>query len=400
MVKRGHILFIVENNAVPDDPRVWKEALAAREFGYDVSVICPSSRNQYDRRNIIHGIQIYRHPRPIEGLGKWSMLLEYLTAFFWESWLAIRVFLTRPFAVIHGANPPDHIFLVALIFKIVGVKFVFDHHDLTPEVYVAKYGAQSIIHKILLWMERLTFCTADLVVSTNESYKKIALKRGKKAEGDIIVVRNGPDLSTIPVVSPNPGLLGGFRNMIGYVGNIGHQEGIENLLEAVSYIVNKKKRSEIKFAIVGTGPHLKNLIRQAKAMGLEKYVEFFGFVPDKLLYEILTTSDICVNPEFRNDFTDKSTMIKIMEYMSFKKPIVQFYTTESEFTAGGAAISIRSNDVVQFADAILALLDDPARRAEMGEIGRGRIDALLSWQLQKEKLRTVYDRVLSKPLFS
>jgi glycosyltransferase involved in cell wall biosynthesis len=394
MVRGGHILFIVENNTVPFDRRVWAEARSAREFGYDVSVICPSDRNRNDDRSTADGIRIYRHPRPVEGSNKWATVLEYLNALFWESFLAIRLFLNRPFSVIHSANPPDHVFLIALAFKIVGVKFIFDHHDLTPETYSAKYGAEGLVQRVLLWMERLSFQAADVVISTNESYKKIAIGRGGKSESDVIVVRNGPDLSAIPELSPNPGLLEGFRHLVGYVGILGKQEGIENLLQAASHIVHEEKRSDILFAVVGSGPHLKSLIREAKAMDLEHYVRFFGYVPDALLYEILATADICVNPEFRNDFTDKSTMIKIMEYMSFRKPIVQFHTVESEYTAGEAAVSITSNDVIPFADAILALLDDPVRRDKMGEMGRERVEKVLSWQIQKEKLRSVYDRII------
>jgi glycosyltransferase involved in cell wall biosynthesis len=395
MVKSRHILFIVENNSVPFDRRVWHEACSARDFGYEVSVICPTDKRSYDNRSLIDGIRIYRHPCPIEGLNRWAMLFEYLNALFWESLLALRVFLKRPFSVIHSANPPDHVFLIAIAFKIVGVKFVFDHHDLVPETYVAKYGAKSIVYRILLWIERLSLKAANIVISTNESYKKIAIERDGKSDEDIVVVRNGPDVSNIPTPLPRPELLGGFRHLIGYVGVIGKQDGIENLLSVADYLVKKRQRRDIKFAVVGSGPNLKNLIRDAKAMALDGYVQFFGFVSEELLLEILTASDICINPEFRNEFTDKSTMIKIMEYMALKKPIVQFYTTEGEITAGDAAISIRDNDIVQFGDAILALLGDPARRARMGDVGRERIEKQLSWPIQAKKLEAVYDRIIS-----
>jgi hypothetical protein len=177
MVKRKHILFIVENNSVPYDRRVWNEALSAREFGYDVSIICPSDRRYRRNRETIKGIRIYRHPCPLEGWGKMAFVFEYLNAFCWESLLSMRIFLTHPFSIIHSANPPDHIFLIALAFRPAGVKFVFDHHDLTPETYIAKYGARGTVYRILLWMERLALCAADIVISTNESYKKVAIKR-------------------------------------------------------------------------------------------------------------------------------------------------------------------------------------------------------------------------------
>ncbi len=196
--------------------------------------------------------------------------------------------------------------------------------------------------------------------------RRVAIERGDKSERDIVVVRNGPEISAIPDVRPDPGLLDGFKHLVGYVGIIGKQEGIENLLEAANHILRVRNRQDIKFAVVGTGPHLKTVMQRSKAMGLERHVQFFGYVPDDRLYEILATSDICVNPEFNNEFTDRSTMIKIMEYMCFRKPIVQFRTTESEYSAGDAAIHIRNNDVPQFADAILALLGDPVPQGKDG----------------------------------
>jgi glycosyltransferase involved in cell wall biosynthesis len=394
LVKARHILFIVENNSVPFDRRVWHEACSARDFGYDVSVICPADKRSHDRRKLIDGIGVYRHPSPIEGLNRWTMILEYLNAFVWEFLLTLRLFLTRPFSAIHAANPPDHLFLIALPFKLAGVKFVFDHHDLSPETYVAKYGGKSIVYKILLWIERLSFEAADVVIATNESYKKIAMERGGKRETDIVVVRNGPDASPVPSLLPKPEILGGFRYLIGYVGVIGKQDGLENLLAVADYIVNKKNRHDVKFAVAGTGPNLRNLIRSAKVMGLNEHVHFFGFVSEELLLEILGASDICINPEFRNEFTDRSTMIKIMEYMALRKPIIQFWTTEGEFSAGDAAISIKNNDIAQFAEAILALLEDPDRRARMGEIGRERVEKQLSWPIQARKLEAVYDRIM------
>ncbi len=397
MVKRDHVLFIVENNTVPFDRRVWAEARAAREFGYDVSVICPHDRIRKATGDLIDGIRIFRHPRAVEGLAKRTTFLEYLNAFFWELLLSVRIFLDRPFSVIHSANPPDHVFLIAWAFRPAGVKFVFDHHDLTPEAYVAKYGSKGLVYRILLWMERMSFRRADLVISTNESYRKTAVERGGKGEREVFVVRNGPDLSAFPDRPPDPALRAGFRYLIGYVGIIGAQEGLENLLEAANYLVNRKQRKDIKFAVIGTGPRLKSLVRDARAMGLGRYCQFFGWVPDSRMHEILASADVCINPEFRNPFTDKSTMIKIMEYMSFWKPIVQFYTTESDFTAGEAAISIKNNDITEFAEAILALLEDPERRQRMGRFGRERIEKLLNWQVQKQYLKAAYDQILAGP---
>lgn len=393
---KPHILFIVENNSVPFDLRVWNEARAAKEFGYDVTVICPSDARRKDTRPVIEGIRIYVHPQTAEGHSQLSQVLEYLNASFWEMWLSLRVFLAHRFQVIHAANPPDHLFLIALPFKLLGAKFLFDHHDIAPENYVAKFGRKGFLYKVLLIMERLTFLSADLVVSTNSSYKAIAMTRGGKKDEEVIVVRNGPDLSRMPDVSPDPGLRQGFSHLVGYVGVIGQQEGIENLLAAVAGIVEKARRTDIKFIVVGSGPHLKSLIQRSEAMGLAGYVHFTGFVPDQVLWTVLASSDVCVNPEFGNEFTDRSTMIKIMEYMTFAKPIVQFRTREGEFSAGLSAVNIPGNDVTLFSEAILALLDDPERRRRMGAWGRKRIEDELQWGIQKRRLAEAYRRILDE----
>jgi glycosyltransferase involved in cell wall biosynthesis len=394
-VKKKHILFIVENNPAPPDARVWAEARAAKEFGYDVSIISPYDNLVKDNRPIIDDIGIYRHPRPAERSGRWGLVLEYINAAFWEFLLSVKIFFVHRFHVIHGANPPDHIFLISLPFKLLGVKFVFDHHDLTPENYAVKFAKRGLVFRLLLLMERLTFRTADLVISTNESYAKIAQQRGGKKKDGIIVVRNGPDLSRNRHVALNPNLKEGFNYLIGYVGVIGQQEGIENLLAVVDYLVHERKRTDIKFIVVGRGPHLENVRSQSEAMGISQYICFTGYIPREQLYEVLATSDLCVNPEFGNEFTDKSTMIKIMEYMAFGKPVVQFYTSEGEITAAGAAAYVKDNDIVNFAEAIMELLADPVRRQKMGAIGRNRIEKTLSWAQQKKNLEVAYKRVLT-----
>lgn len=388
--KPKHVLLIVENNPVPKDTRVWAEAQALREFGYEVSVICPADGKRRQSLRRIKDIDIYEHPRPLEGAGIAGLLLEYANALIWEIVLSLRIFLRKRFHVIHAANPPDHLFLVALIFKPFGVKFIFDHHDVAPENFYAKFGRKGVCYRLLGFMEWLTFKTADVLISTNESYKKVAMRRGGRRSEDIFVVRNGPDLDNIPQVAPNPDLRDGFRYLVGYVGILGQQEGIENLLGTVDYLVSTKKRTDIRFIIVGKGPHRRHLVQLSRDMGLEPYVWFTGYIPDQDLYQILTTSDVCVNPEFSNEFTDKSTMIKIMEYMTFRKPIVQFHTREGEVTAGDAAVYVRTNSVIDFAEATLQLLEDSERRRVMGDAGRRRIEESLAWQWQKLTLKDAY----------
>jgi len=395
-VTQKHILFIVENNCALRDRRVWAEILAAREFGYTVSAICPKDnlRNGDDeqRSTRLDGIRVYQHPRLVEGRGVVGLLFEYANALFWEIILSARVFCTHPFHIIHAANPPDHLFLIAMFYKLFGVKFVFDHHDITPEAYIAKFGNKGRFHNILLLMERLSFRSADVVITTNASYKKIAVERGSKDSSDVIVVRNGPTLSQLPQIQPNPKLREGFRYLVGYVGVIGQQEGIENLLRIVDYIVRIKKREDIKFIIVGTGTNWKQVVRLCGEMGLDRYFWFTGYIPDRDLYEILSSVDVCVNPEFGNEFTDKSTMIKIMEYMAFERPIVQFYTREGEVTAGEAASYVRHNSPNLFAEELLGLLEDAGRRNTMGISGRKRIENELCWERQKGELKKAYDR--------
>ena len=388
---KKHILFIVENNSVPWDVRVWAEALAAKEYGYDVSVICPVHKkapmDKYEQRE---GIDIYRHPMPIEAHGAIGFFIEYFSALFWELLLSIRLFIKKPFQIIHSANPPDHVFMIAIPFKLFGVKYIFDHHDITPETYVAKFGAKNFVFKVLMWMEKATFKTADIVISTNESYKKIAITRGGKKDSDVFVVRNGPDLSRIQFPQPNPQLKNGFEYLVAYLGVINNQEGIDNLLRSVRYLIYEKNITNVKYLIIGTGPHWNEMVQLSKDMNLEKYVTFTGYIPYKDLYEILTTADICVNPEFCNEFTDKSTMIKIMDYMAFGKPIVMFETTEGKVTAGGSATYVSNNDETEFAHAIMDLLNDKTKREKMSQIARERVDTMLQWSLQKINLHNAY----------
>ena len=387
---KKHILLIVENNPVPHDIRVWNEAQALNEFGYKVSVICPQSIKSPAKFEILNNIFIYRHYIPFEANGKFGFILEYANALFWEFFLSLYIFIKDPFQVIHAANPPDHIFIIAAFYKLLKVKYVFDHHDITPENYLAKFSVEDPFYKLLLVMEKLTFKTADIVISTNESYKNIALTRGNKGKKDVFVVRNGPNLSAIPVTAPDAKWKFGYPYLVAYVGNIGNQEGIDSLLKIVHYLVYQREIVDTRFIIIGTGPHWQAIVQLAKTMNLEKYVMFTGYIPYKDFYEILATSDLCINPEFRNEFTDKSTMIKIMDYMTFGKALVQFETTEGKITAGDAAYYVRENNVEHFANAVVHLLRESAIRNKMGDFGRKRIEEFLNWDEQKKVLKSAY----------
>lgn len=388
---RKHILFIVENNPVPHDIRVWNEAQAAREFGYEVTIICPRNKKNPFRFEVINGITIYRHYIPFEAGGKFSFLFEYINALFWEFVYSLYVFIKKPFQFIHAANPPDHIFIIAAFYKLFKVKYIFDHHDITPENYLAKFNNMDFLYRTTLFMEKLTFNTADIVISTNESYKNVALTRGKKQSDEVFVVRNGPNLANIPSVTKNDNWKDGFDYLVSYIGNIGNQEGINLLLDIVHKLVFERNVTNVKFIIIGTGPNWEKMVKLSKAMNLEKYVTFTGYIPYEDFYEILATSDLCINPEQRNEFTDKSTMIKIMDYMTFGKPIVQFETTEGKVTAGDAAYYVGENSIENFTDAIIHLIKNPNKRKQMGEIGRLRIEKELNWDEQKKNLKMAYN---------
>jgi glycosyltransferase involved in cell wall biosynthesis len=259
-----------------------------------------------------------------------------------------------------------------------------------PETYFEKFGKRGLMHRALMLMEKLTFKTADIVISTNESYKKIAIERGNKKPEHVFVVRNGPDLSRVIFKSPNEKLKEGLKYLVAYLGVMNKQEGIDNLLQSVKHIVHTKGITNTKFVLIGTGSDWDRLVALSKEMGLERYVRFTGFIPYEELYEILATADVCVNPEMRNEFTDKSTMIKIMDYMVFGKPIVMYYTCEGKVTAGEAAVYIEKNDPVEFAEILLDLLADKEKRGRKGRIAKERIDQELKWDWQKKVLHKAY----------
>lgn len=389
------ILIIVENLPVPSDRRVWLEARTLQACGAEVTVICPTGKGHEAREEVIEGVTIYRHPLPREGSGAAGYLAEYGAALFWQSRLALRAFRRRGFDVIHACNPPDLIFLVALPFRLLGKRFVFDHHDLSPELYEAKFGRRGVFWRLLMLCERLTFGLATVSIATNESYRQIALTRGGMKAADVFTVRSGPDLSRLRPVAPVDGWRNGRRYLVGYVGVMGEQEGIDLLLAAAAHLV-AKGRQDIQFVLVGGGPSLPDLRRMASAMGLDGCVTFTGRVPDAALFEVLSTADLCVNPDRVNAMNDKSTMNKILEYMAFSRPIVQFDVTEGRVSAGDASLYARPNDPVDFADRIEELLADPRGRAEMGRIGLERVTGQFAWPLQAGALIAAYRRVFQK----
>ncbi len=388
--KNKRVLIIVENLPLPFDRRVWQEATTLKQSGYQVSIICPEGKGYEKRFEVIEGIHIYRHPLPFEADGALGYLLEYSTALFWEFYLAWKIQLTRGFDIIHACNPPDLIFLIAVFFKLLGKKFVFDHHDINPELYEAKFGKKDIFYKLMLLFERLTFKSADVSIATNESYKRIAIQRGGMDSNKVFIVRSGPSLERLKIVPPVESLKNGRKYLVGYVGVMGKQEGIDYLLESVKYIVYTLGRTDIQFGLVGGGTEIDNMKRMASDLGVSEYVTFTGRVPDKELLEMLNTSDICVNPDIANEMNDKSTMNKIMEYMALGKPIVQFDLAEGRVSAQKSSLYALKNNATDFADKIVELLEKPELMEKMAKIGKARVINELEWCHEEPKLLAAY----------
>ena len=385
------VLILVENLPSPFDRRVWQEACTLRDAGYGVSIICPTGAGCELKFEVIDAIYIYRYRLPLEAASAAGYALEYASAIAQAFILSWRVLLTRGFDVVHACNPPDLLVLVAGFFKLFGKKFLFDHHDLGPELYEAKFGRRDFLYRLLLRLERLTFRAADVSIATNESYRQVAIARGRMAPERVFVVRSGPDLARLERLAPDERLKRGRRYLVGYVGVMGRQEGVDYLLRAVHHIVFGVQRRDVHFGLVGGGTALEQMKSLAAELGVAEFVTFTGRVPERELLAMLNTADVCVNPDVANEMNDKSTMNKVMEYMALGKPIVQFDLTEGRFSAQQASLYARRNDAVDLATKIVELLDDPARRAAMGAFGRRRVEEQLQWRHEAPRLLAAYD---------
>lgn len=387
-----HILIIVENLPVPFDRRVWQEATTLKERGADISIICPQMKGYTIPFEILEGIEIYRHPLPLEARGALAYLMEYGSAIYHEIKLAKKIYKKKPFHVIHGCNPPDLIYLTAKLFKTKGVKYVFDHHDINPELYIAKYNKKDFFYTLMCYFEKQTFYHAVASIATNESYKKIAIERGRMNEKDVQVVRSGPKLDRLKIQESKLEYKKGRKYLIGYLGVIGEQEGIDLLLESAKHICSK--RQDVQFAIVGGGSDLEILKKLSIDMGLDSYVDFYGRVSDQFLLDVLNTADICVNPDKPTEMNNLSTMNKIMEYMALGKPIVQYDLKEGRYSAQGASLYAQNTSTEDFAEKIIYLLDNESIRLQMGQYGYNRVLGELSWEYESKKLVDFYLKIL------
>jgi glycosyltransferase involved in cell wall biosynthesis len=385
------VLILVENLPSPFDRRVWQEACTLRDAGYAVSIVCPTGVGCERRFEIVENVHIYRYRLPLEAASAAGYALEYLCALTQSFLLSWRVLLTRGFDAVHACNPPDLLFLVGAFFKLLGKKFLFDHHDLCPELYQAKFGRRDLWYRLLLRLERLTFRAADVSIATNDSYRSVALTRGRMAPQRVFVVRSGPSLARLRQLPPDERLKRGRSHLVGYVGVIGEQEGIDLLLCVVRHIVFGLGRRDIQFGLVGGGTALEDMRALAAELDVAEFVTFTGRVPDEELLAMLNTAEVCVNPDPANDMNDKSTMNKVLEYMALGKPLVQFDLTEGRWAAQEAALYARRDDTADFAAKIVELIDDPPRRAAMGALGRRRIETELEWRHQAPQLLAAYD---------
>ena len=390
--------MLLENQAYPQDVRVRREANALTAAGYTVSVICPAKPGQ-PSREVLQGVRLYRYPEPSGANGFLGYLWEYAYSTGASFALSLIVFFRGGFDVIHAHNPPDTFVFVAAFYKMFGKRFIFDHHDLSAEMYKARMpgGGNRMVYHALVLLEKLTCFFADHVIATNESYKRMEMERGGVPEERITVVRNGMELDRALPAEPERSLVEKRKIIIGYVGVMGFQDGVDYLLRALDHLIHGLGRSDVYCVLVGTGDMWPKLLELARDLHLLPYVWFTGFVPSAKMQNCMCAADICVAPEPSNPFTDRSTMVKIVHYMSFSKPIVAFDLPEHRFTAGDAAVYVQPNDELAFAKALAELMDDPLRRQALGALGRRRFETGLAWEYSVPKLLEAYQKILPGP---
>jgi glycosyltransferase involved in cell wall biosynthesis len=389
------ICIIVENEPVPADRRVWQEARALVGAGFRVSVICPKGSGCDSSAETLEGIEIYRYPA-------WNAqktagyVFEYIFALVMQFYLAWKVYARNRFRALLACNPPDTIFLIALAFKPLGVRFVFDHHDLCPELYEAKFKRRGPIYEMLCLLERLTFRTADMSIATNESYRDIAIARGKMKPDRVLVVQTCAALTDVTGTQEILELKRGKPHMVLYVGMMEPQDGVSLLIEAIEYIVKKTCREDTRFILIGSGSELPKLKTLAVRLGVDNFIEFTGLLPHKQVCLYLCVADVCVAPDPLNPLNDKSTMIKTLEYMAFSKPIVLFDLKEGRRAVGEGALYARPDDPIDFANQIEKLLDSESLRRKLGEFGGKRTEEGLNWEAQSAKLIRAFETLIAQ----
>ncbi|MFC4082840.1 glycosyltransferase family 4 protein [Amycolatopsis samaneae] len=387
-------MILVENLSVPFDRRVWQESTTLRDAGWEVHVICPQgTKRDTEPYAEIDGVRVHRYPLKAATGGPAGYLQEYGSALWHTIRLARKVARLGHIDVVHACNPPDLLFLVALLLKRRGTRFVFDQHDLCPELYLSRFDrGEDLLYRGVCALERATYRAADVVIATNESYREAALTRGRKSPDDVFVVRSAPVIDRFRQVPAEPELKRGKPHLLCYLGVMGPQDGVDYALRALASLRDEHGRDDWHAAFVGSGDTFDEMVALAKRLGLAERVEFTGRIPDADLVRYLSAADVCLAPDPMNPLNDVSTMNKIMEYMAMSRPLVSFDLREARVSAGDAALYAPANDVGEFAKLIAKLLDDPAERARMGELGKARVNGPLSWDNSRIALLAAYDR--------
>jgi glycosyltransferase involved in cell wall biosynthesis len=399
--ERGpRVLVLVENLSVPFDRRVWQECRALTDAGYRVEVICPrGTKHDPEPFAEIQGVRIHRYPLTAATGGPAGYLREYSVALWHTMRIARRLSQHEPFDVVHACNPPDLLFLIALALRSSGARFLFDHHDLVPELFESRFArGPRVLHWVSVVLERLTFRTADAVISTNDSYREVAITRGGLPADRVRVVRSAPDLSRFVPVEPKPALKRGKTFLACYLGVMGPQDGVDYALRALAYLHGHMRRDNLQTTFIGSGDVFEESVALASRLGLDEVVEFTGRVPDETVQAYLSTADLCLSPDPKNPLNDVSSMNKVVEYMAMSRPVVSFDLHEARVTAGDAAVYATDNDEARFAELIAELLDDPERRERMGMTGRRRVEKALSWEVSRGNLLAAYEDLLARPL--
>jgi glycosyltransferase involved in cell wall biosynthesis len=392
--QQRRVLYVLQNLPVPFDRRAWLQASTLAKNGYEVSVICPKARGFNLSRERREGVEIYRYWSPIEAQAKLAFIAEFIWCFAATFLLSLRIGLFgRGFDILHVCNPPETYWPIAWFWRLCGKSFIWDHRDLSPELAEAKWGrSDGLVMKGLLLFERLTFRAANVVIATNESYKKIAIERGGKAPEDVYIVRSAPALSRFRVFEPDPAWKRGKKHLLLYLGEICEQDGVEHLVRAVKSLRDRLGRDDFHCILIGGGPHQPAVVAAAEAEGVSDLCTFTGTISDDdKLCRILSSADVAIEPVPKNGWSDRSTANKIVEYMFFSLPIVSSDLTEARVSAGESALYVTPGDEGAMAGGIAALLDDPDRRSAMGEFGRTRLHGALAFEFSIPPLLAAYE---------
>jgi glycosyltransferase involved in cell wall biosynthesis len=398
MSGKPHVLVIVQNLPVPLDRRVWLECRALKAAGYDVTVICPKGPGD-PAREVIDGVRIFKYRPAPQASGVLGYLVEFVYCWLRTARLSVKAWRTQRFDVLQACNPPDTYWLLARFWKRRGVKFVFDQHDLNPELFLSRFGTPtSRLAKaqlsFLTWLERKTYETADHVISTNRSYQRIAIERGGFDPADTTVVRSGPDTTVMRPVHPAPGIGPRTRHSLAYLGIMGPQDGVDTILDVMHELVDVRGRQDVEATLMGFGDCYEELRRQCTALGLDDVVTFTGRADAQMIAEHLSAATIGLCPDLKTPLNDVSTMNKTMEYMAYALPSVSFDLVETRVSGADACVYVPSGDVSKFCDAIELLLDDPEYRFTMARKARARVSSVLDWKPQSEAYVSVFDRLV------